>query len=128
MRTGRPTIPVPADDRNIFRHIVYCSIMENRTNKIKDKCVEMLAEKKMYIKGDLAYLRYLMKEAPQEKLAKDLNTLTMKELKIAIAAGVWGRCQRLALNLLANYKDKMEAYLDADGNKATLTVESLDDE
>ena len=117
---------VRTSNRNIFRHIVYFGIMENATNRIKEKCAEMLIEKKMYVKTDLGYLRYMMREMPEKDLVKALNSLTMKELKIAIAAGIWGRCQRLGLNLLANYKEKMEAYLDADGNKATLTVEDID--
>jgi len=107
---------------------MYYVIMENITNPVKEKCTEMLTEKKMYIKGDLAYLRYVMGETPQEKLAEYLNTLTLKELKIAIAAGVPGKCQLLSLTLLANYKEKYEAILEADGNKAHMSLESLDGE
>jgi len=88
----------------------------------------MITEKKMYVKTDLACLRYMMRETPQETLAELLNQLTMKELKMAIAAGVPGRCQHIATGLLVNYKEKMEAYLEADGNKATMSLESLDDE
>ena len=88
----------------------------------------MLIEKKMYVKTDLGYLRYMMREMPEKELAEALNSLTMKELKIAIAAGVPGKCQHLALGLLSNYKEKMEAYLEADGNKAHMGLESLDGE
>jgi len=102
--------------------------MEKETNLIKEKCKEIILSKKVYVKSDLAYLRYMMRDIKQEELEIHLNSLTMRELKVAIAAGVPGRCQRLALNLLANYKENMEAFLEADGNKAVLSVESLDDE
>jgi len=107
---------------------MYYVIMENITNPVKLKCAEILSSKKLYVKSELKYLLYMMKDISQEDLAKDLNTLTLKELKIAIAAGVPGKCQLLSLTLLANYKEKYEAILEADGNKATMSLESLDDE
>lgn len=128
LNTGAPTRTVPPPHRNIFTFIMYSVIMENISNVIKDKCIQILESERRYKNSELAYLRYMMRQMTQEDLAVDLNGLTMKELKCALAAGVPGKCMHLANNLLNQYKDKMEAYLDADGNRAHLRLDALDDE
>jgi len=102
--------------------------MENITNPIKNKCAEILKSKKVYIRSELKYLLYMMRDISQEDLAEALNSMTLRELKLAIAAGVPGDCHRLAMKLLADYKEKLEAYLEADGNKATMSLKALNDE
>ncbi|GAG05616.1 unnamed protein product, partial [marine sediment metagenome] len=39
-----------------------------------------------------------------------------------------GKCMHLANNLLNQYKEKMTAFIEADGNKAHMRLEALDDE
>jgi len=107
---------------------VHFGIMAELANIIKDKCTQILESERRYKNSELAYLRYMMRQMTQEDLAVDLNGLTMKELKCALAAGVPGKCMHLANNLLNQYKEKMEAYLDASGNRAHLALEALDDE
>ena len=102
--------------------------MENNTNPIKIKCQEIIGGKRQYVKSELAYLRYMMGDIEQKELEECLNTLNMNELKQALAAGVPGKCQHIAVGLLAQYKEKMEAYLMADGNRAHMRLEALDDE
>jgi len=128
LRTGAPTQTVCTPHRNIFSPPVVYNLMAELSNITKDKCIQILASDTRYKKSELAYLRYMMKEMTQEDLAVDLNGLTMKELKCALAAGVPGKCMHLANHLLAQYKDKMEAYLEADGTKAHMRLEALDDE
>ena len=128
LRTGKPTVTIPTPHRNLFRHAVVYSHMAELANPIKDKCTQILESDRRYKKSELAYLRYMMKEITQEDLAEALNNLTMKELKCALAAGVPGKCMHLANNLLEQYKEKLEAYLDASGNRAHMRLEALDDE
>ena len=128
MRTGRPTTLARSDVRNLFRPGVVYVIMENITNPVKEKCISILEAKHVYVKSELGYLRFMMGDITQEELANCLNSLTMKELKVAIAAGVPGKCQRLSLNLLADYKEKYEAILEEDGTKAHMSLEAVDGE
>ena len=107
---------------------MYYSSMEKESNPIKNKCIDILKSKKVYVKSEAKYLLYMMRDITQEDLAEALNSLTMRELKLAIYAGVPGDCHRLAMQLLADYKKKLEAYLEADGNKAHMSLESLDGE
>ena len=70
----------------------------------------------------------MMKDMDQEHLCRDLHSLTLLELKKALAAGVPGHAMHIANALLREKKAAMEVWIEEDGKKANLTVEMNSDE
>jgi hypothetical protein len=97
--------------------------MVGEDNPIKRQCQKILTTERAYVSAELAYLRYIMRDLAQEKLEECLKTLTYKELKKAIAAGVPGHCQHIAQELLRDFKKDLDAYLDKTGATASLETE-----
>ena len=112
--------------RKVFRLSMNTYIMVEYSNPIKEKCVQILTTKPVYRKAEIAYLRYMMRDLDQITLMKDLETLNIRELRMAIGAGVPGHAMHKANELLRDKKIKMEEFIEQDNG--TISVEYDEDQ
>ena len=92
-------------------------------NPVKRQARRCVLAKPEYRQAELKYLRYIMMDLSQETLKECLKTLNLRELKMAIGAGVPGEAMRFANELLQKKKRRMELFIEQDGKTATSEVE-----
>jgi len=114
---------VPTGGRNIFVLVMLCSIMVDLDNPVKRQARKAVETKPEYRQAELKYLKYIMQDLSQEALIECLQTLNIRELKMAIGAGVPGHAMYEANKLLSEKKHRMEMFIESDGAVATVETE-----
>jgi len=92
-------------------------------NPVKKQARKAVETKPEYRQAELKYLKYIMQDLDQEILIECLRTLNLRELKMAIGAGVPGHAMYEANRLLSEKKRRMEMFIEQDGAVATSETE-----
>jgi len=92
--------------------------MAEKINPIKKRIQDIFKEKPHYRKPAIDYLRYEMKMMDQHELIRCLQELNIRELRMAIGAGVPGSALLVAHGLLKQRTEELEAFLEQSGAQA----------
>lgn len=103
-------------------------IMTEKYNPIKERCTQTLRDDPAYRKENMNYLRSIMKPMDQEELIGYLRELNYKQLKIAVGSGVPGHAQAIALTLLKEKREALDAFIASDGASAEMETEVSEQE
>lgn len=97
--------------------------MVEMDNPVKRQARKAVETKPEYRQAELKYLKYIMQDLSQETLIECLKTLNLRELKMAIGAGVPGHAMYVANELLSEKKQRMEMFIEQDGVTATVETD-----